>query len=110
LLQYKKYHGTSRNDWRLDITKGKWVPSRSVLAFFKPSRYSARHRAESEASAVDLIAKDVPPEGGGTGAMATGKIDAVVSSGWPALLLDPSLEDFLQEVISSEQESVYRSK
>jgi hypothetical protein len=97
-------------DWRLEITKGKWVPSRSPSAFFKPSRYSARRWAEFEASAVDRIIKDVPPEGGGMGAMATGKTDGVVSSGWPALLLDPSLEDFLQEVISSERESVYRSK
>jgi hypothetical protein len=59
---------------------------------------------------MDRIVKDVPPEGGGTGAVATGKTDGVVSSGWPALLLDPSLEDFLQEVIPSVWESVYRSK
>jgi hypothetical protein len=42
--------------------------------------------------------------------VATGKTDGVVSSGWPTLLLDPSLEDFLQEVISSEWKSVYISK
>jgi hypothetical protein len=59
---------------------------------------------------VDRIVKDVPPEGGGTGAVATSETNGVVSSGWPALLLDPSFEDFLQEVISSERESVYRSK
>jgi hypothetical protein len=59
---------------------------------------------------VDRIVKDVPLEGEGTGAVATGKTDGVVSSGWPALLLDPSLEDFLQEVIPSVRESVYRSK
>jgi hypothetical protein len=63
--------------------------------FFKPSRYSARRRAESKASLVDQIVKDISPEGGEIGAVATGKIDGVVSSGWPALLLDLSLEDFL---------------
>jgi hypothetical protein len=94
----------------LDITKGKWVSSRSASAFFKPSRYLARRRVESEASVVDRIVKDVSLEGEGTGAVATSKTDGVVSSGWPALLLDPSLENFLQEVIPSVQESVYRSK
>jgi hypothetical protein len=44
---------------------------------------------------VDQIVKDISPQGGGMGAVATGKIDGVVSSGWPALLLDLSLEDFL---------------
>jgi hypothetical protein len=80
----------------LEMIKGKWIPSRSASAFFKPSRYSARRRAEFEASAMDQIVKDVPPEGGGMGAVATGKTDGVVSSSWPVLLLDPSLEDFLQ--------------
>jgi hypothetical protein len=56
------------------------------------------------------IVKDVPPEGGGTGAVVAGKTVGVVISGWPACLLDPSLEDFLQEVIPSVQKSVYRSK
>jgi hypothetical protein len=102
MLQYKEYHETSKKDWRLKITKGKWVPSRSVSAFFKPSRYSARRRAKFEASAADRIVKDVPPEGGGMGVVANGKTDGVVSSGWSALLLDLSLKDFLQEVISSE--------
>jgi hypothetical protein len=59
---------------------------------------------------VDRIVKDVPPEGGGTGAVAAGKTIGVVTSGWPARFVDPSLEDFLQEVIRSVQESVYRSK
>jgi hypothetical protein len=59
---------------------------------------------------VDRIAKDVPPEGGGTGVVDTGKTDGVVSGGWHALLLDPSLKGFLQEVISPERELVYRSK
>jgi hypothetical protein len=59
---------------------------------------------------VDRIVKDVSLEGEGTGAVAIGKTDGVVSSDWPALLLDPSLENFLQEVIPSVQESVYRSK
>jgi hypothetical protein len=59
---------------------------------------------------VHRIVKDVTPEGGEIGAVATGKTDGVVSSGWPALLLDLSLEDFLQKVISSERESVYKSK
>jgi hypothetical protein len=59
---------------------------------------------------VDRIVKDVPPEGGGTGAVAAGKTIGVVTSSWPARFVDPSLEDFLQEVIRSVQESVYRSK
>jgi hypothetical protein len=79
--------------------KEKWVPSRSASTFFKPSRYLGRHRAESQASIVDRIVKDVPPEGGGTGAVAAGKTVGVVTSGWPARLLDLSIQDFLQEVI-----------
>jgi hypothetical protein len=63
MLQYKEYHGTSKKDLRLEITKGKWIPSRSASAFFKPSRYSTRRWAESEASVVDQIIKDLPPEG-----------------------------------------------
>jgi hypothetical protein len=110
VLQYNEYRGTSKKDQRLEVTKGKWVPSRSASALFKPSKYSARRRAESEASAVDRIVKDVPPEGGGMSEVATSKTDGVVSSDWPALLLDPSLEYFLQEVIPSVWESVYRSK
>jgi hypothetical protein len=86
----------AKKDQMLEMIKGKWIPSRSASAFFKPSRYSARRRAEFEASAMDQIVKDVPPEGGGMGAVATGKTDGVVSSSWPVLLLDPSLEDFLQ--------------
>jgi hypothetical protein len=86
----------AKKDQMLEMIKGKWIPSRSASAFFKPSRYSARRRAEFEASAMDQIVKDVPPEGGGMRAVATGKTDGVVSSSWPVLLLDPSLEDFLQ--------------
>jgi hypothetical protein len=44
------------------------------------------------------------------GAVATGKTVGVVTSGWPARLLDPYLEDFLQEVIPSVRESMYKSK
>jgi hypothetical protein len=95
VLQYNEYHETNKKDRRLEVTKEKWVPSRSASAFFKPSKYPARRQVESEASAVDQIVKDVPLEGGGTRAVATGKTDGVVSSGWPALLLDRSLEDFL---------------
>jgi hypothetical protein len=38
------------------------------------------------------------------GAVTAGKTVGVVTSGWPACLLDPSLEDFLQEVIPSVRE------
>jgi hypothetical protein len=44
---------------------------------------------------VDQIAKDVPPEGGGTGVVAADKTVGVVTSGWPACFDDPSIEDFL---------------
>jgi hypothetical protein len=110
LLQYQEDHGISKKDQRLEIVKGKWVPSRSASAFFKPSRYSARRRAETQASEVDRIVKDVPPEGGGTGAVAADKTVGAVTSGWPTRVDDSSLEDFLQEVIPSVRESVYRSK
>jgi hypothetical protein len=109
-LQYKEDHGISKKDRRLEIVKGKLVPSRSASAFFKLSRYSARRWVESQASAVDRIIKDVPPEGGGMGAVAPGKTVGAVTSGWPACFVDPSLEDFLQEVIPSVYESAYRSK
>jgi hypothetical protein len=56
---------SAKRDQRPGVVKGKWVPSQSTLAFFEPSRYSVRHRAESQASAVDWIIKDVSPEGGG---------------------------------------------
>jgi hypothetical protein len=79
VLQYKEDHEISKKDQRLEIVKGKWVPSRSASAFFKPSRYSARHRAESQASIVHQIAKDVPLKGGGTGAVAAGKTVGVVT-------------------------------
>jgi hypothetical protein len=59
---------------------------------------------------VDQIVKDISPKGGGMGAVATGKTVGVVTSGWPARLLDPYLEDFLQEVIPSVRESMYKSK
>jgi hypothetical protein len=65
----------------LEVVKGKWVPSRSASAFFKPSRYSARHQAESPASTVDRILKNVPPEGGGMGVVAACKTVGVVTSG-----------------------------
>jgi hypothetical protein len=67
MLQYNKDHGISKKDQRLEIVKEKWVPSRSASTFFKPSKYSTKHQAESQASAVDRIVKDVPPSGGGTG-------------------------------------------
>jgi hypothetical protein len=102
-LQDKEDHGINKKkDRRLEIVKEKWVPSRSASVFFKPSRYSARHRVESQASVVDRIIKDVPPEGGGMGAVAAGETIGVVTSGWPAHFDDPSLEDFLEEVIPSE--------
>jgi hypothetical protein len=59
---------------------------------------------------VDQIVKDVPPEGGGMGAVAAGKTVGVVTSGWPARFVDSSLEDFLQEVIPSVYKSAYRSR
>jgi hypothetical protein len=110
VLQYKEDHGISKKDWRLEIVKGKWVPSRSASAFFKPSRYSARHRAESQASAVDQIIRDIIPKGGGTGAVAGGKPIGVVTSDWLTHFVYLSLEDFLQEVAPSVYESTYKSK
>jgi hypothetical protein len=92
------------------VVKGKWVPSRSALAFFKPFRYSVRCRTESQASDVDRIIKDIPPEGGGTGAVAIDETMVVVANGGPTHFDDPFLEDFLQEVILSVYESAYRSK
>jgi hypothetical protein len=44
------------------------------------------------------------------GEVATGKTVGVMTSGWPARFVDPSLEDFLQEVIPSVRELVYISK
>jgi hypothetical protein len=79
VLQYKEYHEISKKDRRLEITKGKWVPSQSASAFFKPSRYSARCQVEFKASTVDRIVKDVPSEGGRMGAVATSKTNGVVS-------------------------------
>jgi hypothetical protein len=43
-------------------------------------------------------------------AVVVGKTVGVVTSGWPTRFVDPSLEDFVKEVIPSVQESVYRSK
>jgi hypothetical protein len=48
---------------------------------------------------VDQIINDVPPEGGGMGLVATDETIGVVVSGWLTHFDDPSLEDFLQEVI-----------
>jgi hypothetical protein len=59
---------------------------------------------------VDRIIKDGSPEGGGTRAVADGKTIGVVTSGWPAHLVDTSMEDFSQEVIPLVWELVYRSK
>jgi hypothetical protein len=81
VLQDKEDHEISKEDQRLDVIKGKWVPSRSASAFFKPSRYSVRCRAESQASALDQIIKVVPPEGGGTGALAANETVGVVAGG-----------------------------
>jgi hypothetical protein len=50
---------------------------------------------------VDQIIKDVPPEGGGMGAVAAVKTIGEATSSWLTCFADPSLEDFLQEVISS---------
>jgi hypothetical protein len=68
-----------------------------------------RHQAESQASAVNRIVNDVPPEWGGTGVVVADETVGVVASGWPACFDDLSLEDFLQEVIPSIYESPYRS-
>jgi hypothetical protein len=48
---------------------------------------------------VDHIVNDVPLEGGGMRLVATDETIGVVVSGWLAHFDDPSLEDFLQEVI-----------
>jgi hypothetical protein len=95
---------------RLEVVKKKWVPSWSASTFFKPSRYSVRRRVESQASVVDHIVNDVPLEGGGMRLVATDETIGVVVSGWLAHFDDPSLEDFLQEVIWSVQKLAYRSK
>jgi hypothetical protein len=44
---------------------------------------------------LDRIVKVVPPEGGGTGAVATDETVGVVTDDWLAHFDDPSLEDFL---------------
>jgi hypothetical protein len=80
---------------RLEIVNEKWVPSLSASAFFKPSRYSIRCWAESQASTVDRIVQDIPPEGGGMIVVAADETMGVVTSGWPSHFDDPSLEDFL---------------
>jgi hypothetical protein len=72
--------------------------------------YSVRHRAESHASTLDQIIEAIPPEGGGMGAVADNEIMGVVTNGWPTRFDDPSLEDFLQKVIPSVQESAYSNK
>jgi hypothetical protein len=95
MLQDKEDHGISKKDQRLEVVKGKWVPSRLASVFFKPSRYSVKHRAKSQASALDWIIKAVPPEGGGMGAVAIDETMGVVISGWPTRFDDPSLENFL---------------
>jgi hypothetical protein len=91
-------------------SKGKMGTFSIGFGILQPSRYSASRRAKSHASTVDRIVKDVPPEGEGMGAVVVGKTIGVVTSAWPAHLLDLSLKYFLQEVISSVQQSVYRSK
>jgi hypothetical protein len=46
-------------------------------------------RIRGLSSGSDCQGRSPPPlEGGGTGAVATGKTNGVVSSGWPALLFD----------------------
>jgi hypothetical protein len=55
-------------------------PSRPASTSFKPSRYSASHRAESVASALDQIIEHVPPIGGGAGAVVVDEIVSVVAS------------------------------
>jgi hypothetical protein len=50
------------------------------------------------------------PEGGETEAVVAIEIVGVVTRGWPAHFDDPSLKNFLQEVIPSVRESAYRSK
>jgi hypothetical protein len=79
-----------------EIVKGKWVPSRSVSAFFKPSKYSTRRRVEFKSSVMDRNVKDIPLEGGGTGAVAAAKTVGVVTTGWYAHFVDPSFKDFPQ--------------
>jgi hypothetical protein len=59
---------------------------------------------------VDRVVKDIPPEGGGTGAVVADETISVVGSGWPMRFDDPFLENFLQEVIPSVWESTCRSK
>jgi hypothetical protein len=53
---------------------------------------------------LDQIIKGVPPEGGGTGAVAADETVGVMTSSCPARFDDPSLEDFMQEVIPSIRE------
>jgi hypothetical protein len=59
---------------------------------------------------LDRIIKVIPPEGGGMGTVAANETVGVAIGGWPARFDVPSLEDFLQEVIPSTQESAYSSK
>jgi hypothetical protein len=59
---------------------------------------------------LDRIIEAIPPEGGGMGAVAIDEIMGVVTGGWPTRFDDPSLEDFLQKVIPSVQESAYSNK
>jgi hypothetical protein len=47
---------------------------------------------------VDQIVKDVPLEGGGTGAVAAGKTVGVVTNGWPTHFDDPSLKIFCNKL------------
>jgi hypothetical protein len=110
VLQYKEDHGISKKDWRLMIVKGKWVPSRSASAFFSPPGTQQAVGQNPRPRQWIGLSRTSPPEGGGMGAVVVGKTIGVVTSGWPAHLLDLSLKYFLQEVISSVQESVYRSK
>jgi hypothetical protein len=56
------------------------------------------------------MVKDVPPEGGGMGAVATGETVGVVTSDWLARFDDPSLENFQQEIIPSVQKSANNTK
>jgi hypothetical protein len=44
---------------------------------------------------LDQIIKVIPPEGGGTGAVAADETMGVVTDSWPARFDDPSIEDFL---------------
>jgi hypothetical protein len=93
VLQNKENHEISKSEaWS---SKGKIGTFPIGFNILQTLQVLNKTRAESRASALDQIIKVVPPEGGGTGAVAADETVGVATGVWHTHFDDSSLDDFL---------------